>query len=256
MKSVPVILAFLVAMTGFSVTAGLPAPQGTGDQVVQAGGHGSPHGAGHFRAGAPGSPWSGLPPGRGGDPGRARHGQERDAGERAREELRRDPADRDILGMVRRAWLRGYRRISGSNVLDHEARRMIHDLVICNPGIDLQALSQLSGIPASTVRYHLHQLTGLRKISVLDVGGVHRFYENHGRYDQRQKKVLARLWYVNARKILDLIRASPGISRGEIAGKVGISGPSATRWLKQFLSDGIVHEVRDGRFSRYYPAAR
>lgn len=183
-----------------------------------------------------------------------RHGQESNAAQRAREEMRQDPSDRDLLATIRRFRLAGYRRIFGRNVLDHETRRALHKIIIENPGVDLQALSLMMGIHPSTLRYHLDQLVNLGKIAVMEVGGVHRFYENHGRYDQRQKNFLAWQWYATTRMMIDLIRASPGISRGEIAGRVGISGPSATRWLKQFINEGIVNEVRDGRFSRYYIA--
>ena len=197
----------------------------------------------------------GSPADRGPAQAPGRHGQESNAAESAREEMRRDPSDSDLLATIRRYRLGGYRRIFGRNVLEHETRHALHTIIVENPGVDLQALSLMTGIHPGTLRYHLDKLVNLGKIAVMEVGGVHRFYENHGRYDQRQKNYLAWQWYATTRKMIDLIRASPGISRGEIAGKIGISGPSATRWLKQFITEGIVNEVRDGRFSRYYIAA-
>ena len=218
--------------------------------------HGFHRGQGFERPGGSGEITRyGPPADRGPAQAPGRHGQERNAAETARGEMRRDPSDRDLLTTIRRYRLGGYRRIFGRNVLEHEKRRALHTIIIENPGVDLHALSFMTGIHPGTLRYHLDQLVSLGKIAVMEVGGVHRFYENHGRYDQRQKNFLAWQWYATTRRMIDLIRASPGISRGEIAGKVGISGPSATRWLKQFIAEGIVNEVRDGRTSRYYMAA-
>ena len=218
--------------------------------------HGLHRGQGFERPGGSGETTRyGPPADRGPAQAPGRHGQERDAAESAREEMRRDPSDRDLLATIRRYRLGGYRRIFGRNVLEHETRRALHTIIVENSGVDLQALSLMTGIHPGTLRYHLDKLVNLGKIAVMEVGGVHRFYENHGRFDERQKNFLARQWYATTRKMIDLIRAYPGITRGEIAGKVGISGPSATRWLKQFITEGIVNEVRDGRFSRYYIAA-
>ncbi|MDD1718958.1 MAG: winged helix-turn-helix transcriptional regulator [Methanoregulaceae archaeon] len=255
MKALAVIVVLLVVSIGVIPVAVPDVPDGQVSTVISQG-NGLHRGPGIGQNGQPGEAHRyGPPEGRGPAQGQARHGQGRNAAECAREEMRRDPTDRDLLTLIRRYRLGGYRRIFGKNVLDHEKRRALHDIIVRNPGIDLQALSLLTGIHPGTLRYHLDQLVSLRKIAVLEVGGVFRFYENHGRFDQRQKKVIARQWYATTRKILDLIKVYPGISRGEIADRVGISGPSATRWLKQFLSEGIVREIRDGRFSRYYITA-
>jgi DNA-binding MarR family transcriptional regulator len=60
------------------------------------------------------------------------------------------------------------------------------------------------------------------------------------------------MWQDTGRRLIDIVTMNPGISRGEIAGALGISGPSVTRWLRQYIDQGLFREERDGRFTRYY----
>lgn len=182
------------------------------------------------------------------------HGSRQNACSMVRNELRCDPAATDITALAKRYRFRGYRRLSERTVLLHDTRRLLYDLIIGNPGIDLTDLASLAGIAVPTARYHVDSLVRVRKVVTLEIGGHRRLYENHGRYDDREKVVLARLWSQRGRRIAELVEARPGITRGEVAEALGISGPSATRRLKQCVSDGIFLEERDGRFSRYYPA--
>ena len=109
----------------------------------------------------------------------------------------------------------------------------------------------MTGYNPNTLRYHLTQLISLRKLAVFEVGGSLRFYENHGRFSDEERRTIGRRWYATSRMILDSVCGFPGITRGEIAEKVGISGPAVTRWMKQFVTEGIVREKREGRSVHY-----
>jgi predicted transcriptional regulator len=173
---------------------------------------------------------------------------------RAVDEIRRDPSDTDLNALVRRWRFRAFRRIFGKNALEHEKRRVVYELIRSNPGIDIREIASLTGINKNTLRYHLGRLQAFGNIVTSGEGGVVRYYENHGRYDPLDRKRIARRWHSTSARILDLIAQKPGVSRGEIAQALGISGPSATRWLKRFAKESVVEEVADGRFVRYYPA--
>jgi hypothetical protein len=181
----------------------------------------------------------------------ARHGHERPAEASVQQELRRDPFDWNLP--VRSIRFRGYRRLSGKNILEHEKRQLIYTTILMNPGIEIPALSSLTGINLHTLRYHLGYLIHMKKIACIEQGSGYHFFENHGRYNQADQQRILYRRYPTTSQILSVIGANPGITRGEIAAEVGLAGPSVTRWTQRLVREGVVAEVRDGRHVHYYP---
>ena len=185
-------------------------------------------------------------------PQAARNGQERSPACQVQRELQRDPFDWNAP--VRRLMLRGYRRLSGKNILEHEKRQLIYSTILMNPGIDVPMLASLTGINLHTLRYHIAYLDRMHKIACIEQGGGYHFFENHGRYDHADQQQILFQKYPTTNSIISLVGANPGITRGEIADNLGLAGPSVTRWMHRLIAEGMVTEVREGRFARYYPA--
>jgi hypothetical protein len=181
----------------------------------------------------------------------ARHGRERPAESQVQQELRRDPSDWNLP--IRSIRFRGYRRLSGKNILEHEKRRLIYTTILMNPGIEIPALVSLTGINLHTLRYHVGHLVRLHTIACVEQGGGFHFFENHGRYDQEDQQRILYQRYPTTSRILALIGANPGITRGAIALELGLAGPSVTRWTQRLIAEGVVTEVRDGRRVHFYP---
>jgi Winged helix-turn-helix DNA-binding len=213
-------------------------------------------GIGHaYRNGAgAGMPVKGIMQERGNGPmpQASRHNQEPAAGSQVQQELQRDPFDWNAP--VRRVLLRGYRRLSGKNILQHEKRHLIYSDILMNPGIDISSLASLTGINLHTLRYHLAYLIRMQKITCLEQGGGYHFFENHGRYCPADQKHILFQNHPTTNNIITLVNENPGITRGEIAHLLGLAGPSVTRWMHRLIDEGMVKEVREGRFARYYPA--
>jgi len=223
----------------------------TGDQAQacgEMGAHGYRSGAGMGMGG------TGMIPerGHGPMPEAGRHGPERSPAGQVERELQRDPFDWNAP--VRRVLLRGYRRLSGNNILEHEKRNLIYSNILLNPGIDIATLATLTGINLHTLRYHLGYLVRMRKVVCVEQGGGYHFFENHGRYGHSDQQEILFRGYPTTSGIISLIQENPGISRGEIAENLGIAGPSVTRWMHRLAREGIISEVREGRYTRYYPA--
>lgn len=180
-----------------------------------------------------------------------RHGHERPEGSQVQQELRRDPFDWNTPARAIR--FRGYRRLSGKNILEHEKRQLIYTTILMNPGIEIPALSSLTGINLHTLRYHLGYLMHMNKIACMEHGGGYHFFENHGRYNPADQQRILYRRYPTTSRILTIIGESPGITRGEIATGLGLAGPSITRWTRRLIAEGVVTEVRDGRRVHYYP---
>lgn len=182
----------------------------------------------------------------------ARHGQERSAQSPLQQELNRDPYDWN--SKVGRIQFRGYRRLSGKNILEHEKRLKIYSAILMNPGIDVPALAASTGINLHTLRYHISYLVRMGKIACIEQGGGYHFFENHGRYAHADQQQILFHNYPTTNRILTLVEENPGVTRGEIADSLGLAGPSVTRWMQRLITEGMVTEVHEGRCVRYYPA--
>jgi predicted transcriptional regulator len=185
-------------------------------------------------------------------PQAGRHGRERAAQSEAQSELRRDPFDWN--GPVRTIRFRGFRRLSGKNILEHEKRLQIYSTILMNPGIDIPTLASHTGINLHTLRYHVSYLVKMKKIASVEQGGGYHFFENHGRFDHAGQQEILFQRYPTTNQILAAVEDCPGITRGEIAEQLGLAGPSVTRWMQRLIAECVVTEVRDGRYTRYYPA--
>jgi predicted transcriptional regulator len=112
----------------------------------------------------------------------------------------------------------------------------------------------MTGINLHTLRYHVSYLVHMGKVTSIEKGGGHHFFENHGRYARADQQQILFRKYPTTNRIIALVGENPGISRGELADRLGLAGPSVTRWMQRLLAEGGIHEVHEGRYVRYYPA--
>lgn len=150
------------------------------------------------------------------------------------------------------AWFFLRIRQAGSALLDHPVRGAIYRCIRACPGIHLRALSATTGTPMGTLRYHLDLLYQNHKVTVLQEDGRLMFYENSGTYSLTQQRLLKHLRSPTTREILCEVLRQPGMSRKDVAGLVGISGPAVHWHMKKLEEDGFVTEKRSGRTTRYY----
>lgn len=145
----------------------------------------------------------------------------------------------------------GYRKIERNAILRNRNRRKIMDCITKNPGVKFSALERLTGQKEGTLKYHLLVLGAKRRIISFGAGRSVRYFENNGRYSELEKKVLLHLQDPTARRIIGILASSPEVSRKDIAGIVGIAGPSISWHTKRLAGDGIISTSRNGRGVRY-----
>lgn len=158
-----------------------------------------------------------------------------------------------VLDRLRRYAVGGYRRITSNNLLKHESRRLIYEIIIATPGVDLRMVAEMTGMNENTLCYHLERMVEGGKIKTTTIGGVTHFFENHGKYTSEEQILIARMQTAGSCRILQIIMKHPGLTRGELAGILGVTGPTVTRSVQNLVGEGLIRVERDGRFTRYYP---
>ncbi|MFH0966073.1 MAG: winged helix-turn-helix transcriptional regulator [Methanobacteriota archaeon] len=151
-----------------------------------------------------------------------------------------------------REHLRGYRRITAKNILDHHTRRSLYDLICTYPGIDLSGLADLSGINENTLRYHLDRIAEEQVITTLMVGKSFHFFENHKKYSDEEQQFLSRFSSGQSGRILQTIRDQPGITRRELADILGVASPTVTRTVQNLAGEGYIRLLKEGKYTRHF----
>ena len=145
----------------------------------------------------------------------------------------------------------GYRKVVHNAIRYNRNRQNIEDCITKNPGVKFNELERMTGINGGTLKYHLLILGAKQRIISFGTGRSVRYFENNGRYSEVEKKVLLHLRDPTTRKILEILVASPEVTRKDIAGIVGIAGPSISWHTKRLSGDGIISLSRNGRGVRY-----
>jgi Uncharacterized protein conserved in archaea len=158
-----------------------------------------------------------------------------------------------ISDRVRQYMVRGYRRISRKNVLENESRKILYSLIINNPGLEQKSLVKLSGLNEHTLKYHLDQIVAAGHITICQAGNNNHYFENHGAYSDTTKHLMSRFHHKGPGKILSAVQDHPGLSRGELASLLGVSGPVVSRIMQRLIKEGLIRQEVDGKFRRYYP---
>jgi len=148
--------------------------------------------------------------------------------------------------------LRGFRRITASNVLDHPERQLIFGIIRDNPGIEFSALARDSGMNINTLRYHMDTLVYHGKVTVSRARGIFRYFENHGKYSEFERLALPYTKNPVSKTILWVIEQFPGVTQNSLADNVGITCPTVRWHMQRFESDRIVRSERVGRNVCYY----
>jgi predicted transcriptional regulator len=150
----------------------------------------------------------------------------------------------------------GFRRIARSNILTSVIRNTLYSLIRSRPGISFVDLLQETGISRGALTYHLTLMRISGKIVPLEDHGITGYFENSGKYDRNEQKILKYLHQDTDRLILFTLARNPLLSRRDFEKVLGVSGPTVSWHMKRLIDDGLLSIRKDGRFSRYILAER
>jgi predicted transcriptional regulator len=145
----------------------------------------------------------------------------------------------------------GYRKVEQYALSFNRNREKIYQTIVAHPGLKFNALERLTGMKEGTLKYHLVRLERKRKIVSVRFATSARYFENDGRYTELEKKVFLHGQNPTTRRILEILSASPRVSRKDIAAILGITGPSVSWHTKRLWCDGIITTRINGNGVRY-----
>lgn len=143
-------------------------------------------------------------------------------------------------------WLRLYSRIPRDEVLEHETRQMLLELVRKDPGRHLRDLAKEVGSYGRTV-HHLRRLEDENFLRSQHEGRYLRFYPIDVDPDDREPKS-------TREHVFATIETTPGIYAAEIARRIDTSRQLVSYHVRHLLDVGKVTAEVDDRVNRLYPA--
>lgn len=143
----------------------------------------------------------------------------------------------------------GYTRIRQKRLLDHERREKIFNYIKENPGEHFRGIQKTLGLEVGVIAYHLNTLERGEYIKSRQDGQYRRFYPMDAKIDV--KLILSAL----QQRIMNRIKADPGISQRNIATKVGVARKVVSYHVKILKDAGFIYVEKQGREALCYPEA-
>lgn len=143
-----------------------------------------------------------------------------------------------------------YARIEGKELLKHEAREEILDVLKREPGLCFQEIQDRVGLAPGTTKWHLNKLKGSSFIASMRDGRHTRFYPSG--MDKTTLKAVVAIRDPSRLALVRMVQRNPGINQGDLASAAGLAQSTASHHLERLIEEGLVDKRKDGRSNRYY----
>jgi len=150
-----------------------------------------------------------------------------------------------LLGLVP-----GFSRIAKDELLDHDRRAKIFEMIKQNPGIRLSELANGLELPWGSAMHHLRKLRAERLIMFKAVGAHKCYFINGSGLSEHEMAAASLLKGDTLQNIATFLTGNPGSSLKDVAKGVGISSPLAAFHVSKLERAGLIEKVREGRSVR------
>ncbi len=134
-------------------------------------------------------------------------------------------------------------------LLTNENRRKLYDLIRRNPSIHLRELERLSGLPLSTVNYHVTYMKRKNIILLEKDGRLSRLYTKP--FDKEDKRLLKILRQKKFREIVSLIWINKGANFTFLENKLAIPRSTLSFYLNYLVKNKILLAEKIG-YEKFY----
>jgi DNA-binding MarR family transcriptional regulator len=143
-----------------------------------------------------------------------------------------------------------FSRIEKDELLEHERRARIFELIKQNPGIHLSEIARELEYAWGTTLHHLRKLRADRLILFKDVGHHKSFFVNGSGLSEIQMQAMSLVKNGTLAQLAQYLETHPRVSLKELSDALNISPPLAAFHVRKLEKAGFVQKVRDGKSVR------
>ncbi len=150
------------------------------------------------------------------------------------------------------AWLLWplFSRLAPDKVRDHPRRAAILQVVQATPGVHATAVARAVGIRPAKAQYHVRLLERSGDLTVHRVGGMTALFPARRGYRGTEVQV-ALLRRPPLVRIVEALRAEPGLDQEELARRLGVARSQVSRGIDRLEAGGLVRSTLANRRRRY-----
>jgi DNA-binding MarR family transcriptional regulator len=143
-----------------------------------------------------------------------------------------------------------FSRIDKDELLEHERRARIFELIKHNPGIHLSEIARELEYAWGTTLHHLRKLRADHLILFKDVGHHKSFFINGSGLSEIQMQAMSLVKNGTLAHLAQYLETHPRVSLKELSEALNISPPLAAFHIRKLEKAGFVSKVRDGKSVR------
>jgi len=122
-----------------------------------------------------------------------------------------------------------HKLLERQQLMDNELRERIMDLLVASPGCYLGKMGRDLGVPTSTLKYHLNILRSFDLVTTVKKGRCRHYFPKRRRFSDHEKRMFAALEHAPTRRMVELVRTTPGVSQAGLVQMTGLS-QSTVAW--------------------------
>ncbi len=122
-----------------------------------------------------------------------------------------------------------HKLLNKNELMDNEIRDRIMAYLSSKPGSYLGKVSRDLDIPTSTLKYHLNILRSFDLVTTVKKGRCRHYFTRERRLSDLEKRMYAAIEHGPTRRIVEIMRANPGISQSGLVHATDLS-QSTVAW--------------------------
>jgi predicted transcriptional regulator len=142
-----------------------------------------------------------------------------------------------------------YARVKGRELLEHEAREEILDVLKREPGLCFQAIQDRVGLAPGTTKWHLDKLERSSFVDSQTDGRHTRFFPTG--MDKATRRAVVAMRDRSRLAIVRMVERNPGVTQSGLADATGLAQSTVSHHVERLVEEDIVDKRRDGRSVRY-----
>ena len=146
----------------------------------------------------------------------------------------------------------GTKHVTRDNVLEHEARRKMYELLWESGPMHLRRLATTLELSTTNATWHLDKLVKAGLVGEVKANGYRMYYpRGAGRIVRDQCLLTAQMQSENARAVVEYLADHPGAHQREVARALEVNHGTARWHLTRLAEAGVLEVERDGRAVSY-----